>query len=530
MRHTQHPEALEERGGPPGAGLRGRRPGVFRAETVALVAASQFFRKQDALSLSPGRVCGQALKCYYLIIRIAAVASVKKNNDSPVKTLKISISGVRGVVGDTLTPELLARFAQGFGTYLGGGRVVIGRDTRTSGPMVRYAVVAGLSAAGTEVLDLGVVPVPTVQVMVRKLKADGGIAITASHNPAEWNALKFIRGDGCFLNQYQANELLGIFHQGDMRYAPAGEIPEPREIKGAVEAHAEAVFEKLGKLKGRRPKVVVDCVNGAGSVMSPWFLRELGCETVELHTKPDGIFPRPPEPLPKNLQALCETVKREKADVGFAQDADADRLAIVDERGVPIGEEYTLALAVDYILRREKGAVVVNLSTTSAIDDIAAAHGRTAIRTKIGEINVVERMKSENAVIGGEGNGGVIYPAVNYGRDSFVGMAIALHYLVESGKKMSKLAASLPQYKMVKTSVQCPTVKAFELIEKLRVTHADENPDCTDGLKIHRGGGWVLVRPSNTEPIVRLISEARTQGAAEKLQSGLAREIAAFVD
>lgn len=453
----------------------------------------------------------------------------KPATESPVKTLKISISGVRGVVGDTLTPELLARFAESFGTYLGGGAVVVGRDTRTSGQMVRYAVVAGLTASGCGVLDLGIVPVPTVQVMVRHFKADGGIAITASHNPAEWNALKFVRDDGCFLNHHQARELLGIYHQGEMRRVPAGRIPSPIRIKGTTEIHAEAIIGKLGRLRGKKPRAVVDCVNGAGAVMSPNFLKELGCEVVELNTKPDGRFPRPPEPLPQNLTALCKAVRAEKADIGFAQDADADRLAIVDEKGRPVGEEYTLALAVDYVLRREKGTVVVNLSTSGAIDDIAEKHKCEVARTKIGEINVVERMKAVDAVIGGEGNGGVIYPAVNYGRDSFVGMAIALHHMKQSRKKMSSLVGSLPQYKMIKTAVPCPTRKAFELIEHLRETHAEENPDFTDGLKINRDGAWVLVRPSNTEPIVRVISEAKRLQSAQKLQKEFAKKIKKFV-
>ncbi|MFH1539558.1 MAG: phosphoglucosamine mutase, partial [bacterium] len=372
----------------------------------------------------------------------------KSATESPVKTLKISISGVRGVIGDTLTPELLSSFSESFGTYLDGGLVVIGRDTRTSGEMVSYAVVAGLTSSGCAVIDLGIVPVPTVQMMVRHFRARGGIAITASHNPAQWNALKFIRDDGCFLNNHQARDLLGIYHQGEVRRAPAGMIPSPLKVQGTTKLHAEAIIEKFGKLKGKKLRVAVDCVNGAGSVMSPGFLRELGCDVVELHTEPDGHFPRPPEPLPQNLKKLCETVRKEKADIGFAQDADADRLAIVDERGKPIGEEYTLAIAVDFVLRREKGTVVVNLSTSRAIDDIAANHKCKIVRTKIGEINVVERMKSEDAVIGGEGNGGVIYPAVNYGRDSFVGMAIVLHHVKQSRKKISALAASLPQYKM----------------------------------------------------------------------------------
>ena len=450
--------------------------------------------------------------------------------ESPVRTLKISISGVRGVVGDTLTPSLLVRFAESFGTFMNSGRVVVGRDTRTSGEMVKLAVIAGLTSAGVEVLDLDICPVPTIQFMVRRLKADGGVAITASHNTAEWNALKFIRSDGCFLNFYQARELLDIYHQGDYLKVAADRIKDPRTVDRAVSYHAEAIIKKIGKLSGKKkPRAVVDCVNGAGAVMSVDFLKALGCDVIGLHTDPDGHFPRPPEPLPANLEKLCKAVRSAGADIGFAQDADADRLAVVDEKGNPIGEDYTLALAVDYILGREKGTVVVNLATSHAIDDIAAAHGCPIVKTRIGEINVVERMKAEHAVIGGEGNGGVIYPAVNFARDSFVAMALILHHLQDKKKKVSSLVASLPRYKMVKTALPCPTQKAYALLEYLKEKFAKENPDCTEGIKIHRGSAWVLVRPSNTEPIVRIISEAKTESASRRLSAEFESEIKNYI-
>ncbi|MEW6203346.1 MAG: phosphoglucosamine mutase [bacterium] len=452
-------------------------------------------------------------------------------NDSPVRTLKISISGIRGVVGDTLTPSLLVRFAESFGTYINSGAIVIGRDTRPSGEMVKFAVTAGLTAAGCQVLDLGVCPVPTIQFMVRRLKADGGIAITASHNPAQWNALKFIRNDGCFLNAHQARELIDIYHQGDYIKAPADKIKNPRAIENAVKYHTEAIIKKIGKLPGgKKPLAVVDCVNGAGAVMSVDFLNALGCDVIGLYTKPDGHFPRPPEPLPENLGKLCDAVRRTGADIGFAQDADADRLAVVDEKGRPIGEDYTLALAADYILRREKGTVVVNLATSHAVDDIAAAHGCPIVKTRIGEINVVERMKTEHAVIGGEGNGGVIYPAVNYTRDSFAAMALILHHLKNSRKKVSALAAALPQYRIVKTSLPCPTHKAFALLDYLREKFSEENPDCTEGIKIQRGNAWTLIRPSNTEPIVRIMSEAKTAPAARRLNEEFEKIVRYFIN
>jgi phosphomannomutase len=450
-----------------------------------------------------------------------------------VPKLKISISGVRGVVGESLTPDLLVRFAEAFGTYMGrGASVVVGRDTRTSGEMVQYAVLAGLVSAGCRVTLLDIVPVPTLQYAVRKLGADGGIEITASHNPVEWNALKFIRGDGCFLNYYQARELLDIYHQGDYAKAYSSAMTRPRKYGHAVEDHIEAIIKALGKLpkSKKRIRVVVDCVNGAGSVMSVELLRRLGCEVFAINDTPDGIFPRPPEPLPENLAALCDEVRRRDADIGFAQDADADRLAIVSEKGLPIGEDYTLAIAVDHILTRTPGTVVVNLSTTRAVDDIAAAHGCRVVKSKIGEINVVEMMKAENAVIGGEGNGGVIYPAINYARDSFTGMAIALHYITDRKKPVSKLVAAMPAYKMTKSTIACPLNRAQEVVEFLIEKYKSKKLVLADGVKIPFGRSWALVRASNTEPILRVISEAPGDAESRRLNDEMAAVVNAFLE
>ena len=427
----------------------------------------------------------------------------------PVQTLKISISGVRGVVGDSLTPDLLVRFAESFGTYLGGGEVVIGRDTRTSGEMVKHAVLSGLMSAGCKVTDVGIAPVPTIQHAVRHFKARGGIAITASHNPVQWNALKFIRGDGCFLNHYQARELIDIYHQGEYRKVGGREVCPPRSFSRATTLHADHIINAVGKLPGRKkPVAVVDSVNGAGSVMAAPFLRRLGCKVITIHSEPDGIFPRPPEPLPKNLEALCDAVRENKADIGFAQDADADRLATVDEKGNPTGEDYTLALAVDAVLRRTPGTVVVNLATSRVIDDICAERGCRLIKSKIGEINVTETMKQENAVIGGEGNGGVICPSINLGRDSFTGMALILHHIVAMKKSVSRIVADLPRYVMDKQAVPCPSERAIEVIDVLSSRLSGKSVDRTDGIKITKGKSWVLVRPSNTEPILRIVTEA----------------------
>ncbi len=294
-----------------------------------------------------------------------------------IPTLKISISGVRGVIGDSLTPVLLTRFAQAFGTYVGSGTIVIGRDTRTSGEMVRQAVIAGLLSSGCRVIDLDVCPVPTVQLIVRQRRAQGGIAITASHNPAEWNALKFVGAEGLFLSAGQARELLDIYHQGDYTKVAGVEMRSVEALTGALDAHIKAIIDATGRLPEgvRKLKVALDSCNGAGSIIAPRLLEALGAEVVTINTTPDGSFPRPAEPVAENLTDLCRLVRESGADVGFAQDMDADRLAVVSDQGEPIGEDYTLVLATRYVLGKEPGPVVANLSTTHALDGVVASFG-----------------------------------------------------------------------------------------------------------------------------------------------------------
>jgi len=445
----------------------------------------------------------------------------------PIRTLKISISGVRGVIGDSLSPTLLTRFAESFGTYLNSGKIVVGRDTRTSGEMVKHAVFAGLLATGCPVVDLDICPVPTIQLMVRKLGARGGIAITASHNPVEWNALKLIRSDGCFLNSYQAEELLSIYHQGDYRKARNHEIKAVKKNSQGIPSHLEQILKHYGPVlwKGRRLKVAIDCCNGAGSVMTPELLQALGCDVVSINTTPDGIFPHPPEPVPQNLTDLCQLVKESGADVGFAQDADADRLAIVSEKGTPIGEDNTLALAVKFLLRQEQGTVVTNLSTTQAIDDIAQVFNCRVIRTRIGEVNVTETMKKEKALIGGEGNGGVIFPRINFARDSMVGITLVLHYMALTASPLSTLVEELPRYYFVKHTLPCPSFRVRSFLNSLKEIYFREKLDLTDGLKILRPDSWAHIRSSNTEPIMRIVVEARNEETAQ----AWAREIIAMM-
>ena len=440
-----------------------------------------------------------------------------------IPTLKISISGVRGVVGESLTPALLTRFSQAFGTYMGQGRIVVGRDTRTSGEMVRQAVVSGLLSTGCRIIDLGVCPTPTVQLTVRRLAAQGGIAITASHNPPEWNALKFVGPDGLFLDAEHARELLDIYHQGDYTKVAGSLMRQVDFVPQAAEEHVHKIIKVLGRLRSgaRRPRVVIDACNGAGSVLTPRLLDILGAEVIGIHTTPDGRFPRPAEPLPENLGALCRAVRDHHADVGFAQDMDADRLAVVSETGQPIGEERTLVLATQFVLSRTPGPVVTNLATTHALEYVAARFGCSVTRTPIGEANVAKVMQRQKAVIGGEGNGGVIYPPINFARDSLVGIALILHLLVESGQSTAQLERDLPPCFMVKRRLSFPSHRIGEILARVKREYAAFPSDTHDGVKIMLPEGWFIVRGSNTEPVVRVVAESSSEEAAAKIAASV---------
>src|SRR6266446_4108123 len=436
----------------------------------------------------------------------------------PIPTLKISISGVRGVICESLTPILLTRFAQAFGTYVGARTVVIGRDPRTSGEMVKQAVTAGLLSSGCRIVDIGMCPVPTVQLLVRHHRAHGGIAITASHNPAEWNALKFIGRDGFFLNTGQARELLDIYHQGEYTRVGGAEMREVVELSGATDLHIQTIMDVLGPLPTRKKlRVVLDACNGAGSLAGPKLLEALGAEVFTINVTPNGSFPRPAEPLSENLGDLCAAVNKHHADVGFAQDMDADRLAIVSEEGVAIGEEYTLLLATVQVLSKNPGPVVANLSTTSALQDVVNRFGCPLFLSKIGEVNVTEEMQKQNAVIGGEGNGGIIYPRINFARDSLVGMALVLHLLSSSEQTITQLVNTLPRFAMIKEKLACPSDKISAVLRMLRQEYAAYPLDLRDGVKVSLSNGWFLVRGSNTEPIVRVIAEAEREADARAI-------------
>lgn len=436
--------------------------------------------------------------------------------------LKIGVSGIRGVVGDFLTPHLARAFAQAFGTYVGRGRVVVGRDTRSSGGMLQHAVHCGLLAAGCEVVDVGILPTPTIQMYAGATHARGGLAITASHNPPEYNALKLFNNQGLFFNHYERTELLDIYHQGEYREACNEEIRcVTRELAAPARLHIDRVIAHVDaeRIRSRRFRVALDSVNGAGSVMTPGFLEHtLGCELHAISIDPKKPFPRVAEPRPETLGDLAALVQREGCEIGFAQDPDGDRLAVVDENGTVLDNDDVFALVLDAVLRRKKGNVVVNLTTSSAVDDIAAAHGCRVWRTPVGEANVVETMLAVSAVLGGEGsNGGVIFPGVHLCRDSYTGMAFLLDYLTETEVPVSELVRRLPRYSRKSGKVAFEHGRLGPLMQALLERFPDARTDRSDGLKILTGDGWIHVRASNTEPLLRLAAEAKSAERADEL-------------
>jgi phosphomannomutase len=435
--------------------------------------------------------------------------------------LKIGVSGIRGVVGEFLTPLLTREFAQAFGTYVGAGRVVVGRDTRASGPMLQHAVHCGLLAAGCEVIDVGVLPTPTIQMYAGATRARGGIALTASHNPPEYNALKLFNNQGLFFNHYERNELLDIFHESSFRQAAFDEMrPLRSDYETAARMHIQRVLKLVdaGRVRERGFRVALDAVNGAGSVMTPGFLTEtLGCRLDAISIDPTKPFPREAEPKPETLGDLAALVRRSNAEIGFAQDPDGDRLAVVDETGNCLDNDDVLALCVDAILLRTPGNVVVNLTTSSVIDDVAAKHGCKVLRSPVGEANVVEFMLASNAVVGGEGsNGGLILPAVHHCRDSYTAMALLLDRMASTGLTISALAAQLPRYYRRMGKVAFAHGKLGPMMQALEALYPEAQLDRSDGLKVMIDNAWIHVRASNTEPLLRLAVEAKS---AERLDA-----------
>jgi len=446
-----------------------------------------------------------------------------------LKGLMIGVSGVRGVVGETFTPELASRFASAFSTFLKRGKVIVGKDSRLSGEMIKHAVISGLVAGGSDVVDIGICPTPTIQVAVEDAGAAGGIAVTASHNPEQWNALKFIAASGVFLNDDEGTELLRLYKRGLISYAGYREL-------GCVSKDGDAIGRHVCRILGlelmdreavsaRRFRVAVDCCNGAGGEAARQLLRALGCDVLEIACEPTGIFPRGAEPIKENLSLLSDKVCSEKMDVGFALDPDADRMSMVTEKGNALGEERTICLSTAYVLSKKKGPVSTNISTTAALEDIVRSRGCRLHRTKVGEAHVVAKMKKTNSVVGGEGNGGVILPALHYGRDGLLAMGLALQYMAETGKTLSELESAFPRYHMVKKKVDAEDISMGSVKAILLNRFDGATISNIDGVRMSWPGKWFHVRKSRTEPIVRVIVES--SDAHEAIS--LAEEISTLV-
>ncbi len=433
-----------------------------------------------------------------------------------------SVSGVRGIVGVDLVPAVVARYGGAFGAFVraGGGTVVaLARDSRQSGPGFAAAAGDALAAVGVDVVDLGMVPTPTAQLAVELLGLDGGIVVTASHNPVEWNALKFIGRGGRFLARPEVESLFALADAGAP--AAAARPGTRRRDETAVRRHLERVLAlpwlDVAAVRARRFRVALDCVRGAGATIMPALFDALGCEVRAINLEPDGRFPREPEPIPEHLGELAALVRDTKADVGMAVDPDVDRLALVDETGRPIGEDYTLAFAVRAVLARRAGPVVTNLSTSLVVDDAAREFGVEVERAPVGEANVVGRMASAGAVVGGEGNGGVILPEVHLGRDAPVAATLALALLASRRAAVSAIVNAAPRYTIVKAKLPRPAGSLEGAYAALARSLPGAQADRQDGLRLAFADRWVHLRPSGTEPVVRIIAEAPDPGAAEAL-------------
>src|SRR3954470_10638905 len=438
--------------------------------------------------------------------------------------LMVSVSGIRGRVGDALTPEGVARYAAAFGAWsIGQGKsrkIVVGRDSRVSGPMFHRIVVGTLQLVGCDVIDIGLTTTPGCQLAVEHHHAAGGLMLSASHNPIEWNALKCIGSSGLFLEAAQGAAMRALIDTG-IPYATWDSIGTVTRDEHAAARHIEAVlaipYVDVEGIRARRFKVALDCVRGAGSTVMPVLLERLGCEVVAINMEPDGRFPREPEPVAENLGELERLVRESGADIGLAVDPDVDRLALVADGGRAIGEDYTLALAARVVLRHRRGPLVTNLSTSLVVEDAARVAGMEAVRAPVGEVNVAVRMRELGAAIGGEGNGGVILPEVHLGRDAPIGAALLLQLLVEEGRPLSQIARSLPSYVIVKDKLARPNASLDTVYGALRAAFADAAADTQDGLRLAWADRWVHVRPSGTEPIVRVIAEAPDEAQAREL-------------
>lgn len=459
-----------------------------------------------------------------------------------------SISGIRGTIGgkinDNLTPIDAVKFAAAYGTWLASTgsagsatsregkklKVIIGRDARISGEMISQLVSSTLIGLGIDIIDLGLSTTPTVEVMVPHLQADGGIILTASHNPKQWNALKLLNAKGEFVSGNDGAQILNIAESDDFHFAEVGDLGKYERRDDGIQIHIEKILElplvNAEAIAKKKFKVVIDAVNSTGGISIPPLLDKLGVEYVKMYCEPNGHFPHNPEPLKEHLTDISKKVVEEKADFGIVVDPDVDRLAIISEDGEMFGEEYTLVAVADYVLGKTPSATVSNLSSSRALRDIAQKHGQNYEASAVGEVNVVTKMKEIGAKIGGEGNGGIIYPELHYGRDSLVGIALFLSHLAETDMKVSELRASYPSYFMGKKKIELtPEIDVDLLLKKVEEKYSSEQISTIDGVKIDFENEWIHLRKSNTEPIIRIYTEAPTQERADNLADEFIAEL-----
>jgi phosphomannomutase len=449
----------------------------------------------------------------------------------------VSISGIRGIFGESLYPENIIKYTKAFAAYAINKKIVIGRDGRLNGEIIEKIVESTLLFCGCEVVNIGVAPTPTVTLAVESLKAAGGIIITASHNPQEWNGMKFVNSKGIFLDADENKDFLAFAEKDNDSYAAVEKVKQIEYYPGFFEYHIQKVLKiksvNTAKIKRRKFKVVVDCVNSSGSVIVPELLKKLGCKVIKVDSDGSGIFTRKPEPVPENLKQVCKAVKKHKADIGIVVDPDADRLVIITEKGEPFGEENTITTAVNHVLKsvkKSKRIAAVNLSTSRSVDDVVELHGGKLYKSAVGEINVIKKMKECGAVIGGEGSGGVILPEVHYGRDSLVGIVLILSEIADFKGKVSEYKKSLPEYYIRKSKISLEGIDAESLLRFLKQRYYKYPQNSDDGLRIDMDRSWANFRKSNTEPIMRIITEAPTVAEAENLQEKFISEINEFLE
>jgi phosphomannomutase len=444
--------------------------------------------------------------------------------------LMISVSGIRGVFGTDLTPENLARFSAAFGSWTKSGKVVVGRDTRVTGQICEDIVVSTLQSVGCDVIKVGIVPTPTVAMSILQHKADGGIIISASHNPADWNALKLLNEKSEFLDSNQGKHVIKISEEQSYSYKKFDEVGTVTTDTTALDQHIKQILDldyiDTDLISSKNFSVALDPVNGTGAIGLPPLLEALGVDTVySINNEPNGRFAHVPEPLPEHLQDICSLVKEKNCDLGIVTDPDADRLALVTNKGNLFGEEYTQASAFDFVLEKKAGPCATNLSSSRVVEDIAKKHGQKCYRSAVGEINVVKKMQKVDAVIGGEGNGGIINPDLHYGRDALVGIAMILQLLAERDISSDEYRNSLPDYYMRKSKMQLADVDGEAILQKAETVYKDYNPNTTDGVKIDFEDGWVHLRKSNTEPIIRIYSEGTTPEKAKELAKSVVEKV-----